>query len=90
MAALSIAIFSGLPVVRVGRSDPGGRLASDVNDPFIRGSNLDANKARLLLIAAMLRVGRLPRARNPRSPSSTEREATRRKVALFQEIFEAH
>jgi hypothetical protein len=90
MAALAIAVFSGMPVVQVGRSDPGGRLGSEANGPFIRGSNLDANKARLLLIAAMLRFGRLPRAQNPRNPLPQELAATQSKVAQFQEIFEAH
>jgi L-asparaginase/Glu-tRNA(Gln) amidotransferase subunit D len=90
MAALAIAAFSGLPVVRVGRGDPGGRIATDPNDPFIEGSNLDANKARMLLIAAMLRLGRLPAARDPRHPSEAERKETLAKIAQFQEIFETH
>jgi len=90
MAALLIATFSGLPVVLVGRSDPGGRLSAGGDEPFIRGSNLDANKARLLLIAAMLRLGRLPRAQNPMSPSPDELDMTRRKVAEFQTLFESH
>jgi L-asparaginase len=61
-----------------------------MRDPFIQGSNLDANKARLLLIAAMLRLGRLPRARDPRHPTAQEWNATRAKVAQFQELFESH
>jgi len=89
-AALTIATLSGLPVVRVGRSDPGGRVGFDPRDPFIQGSNLDANKARLLLIAAMLRLGRLPRARDPRHPTAAEWNATHAKVAQFQELFESH
>lgn len=90
MAALAIAAFSGLPVVRVGRGDPGGRLGIDAEDAFIEGSNLDANKARLLLIAAMLLLGRLPRARDPRRPTAAEWAVTRAKVAEFQQIFETH
>ncbi|HLH76636.1 MAG TPA: asparaginase domain-containing protein [Candidatus Binataceae bacterium] len=89
-AALTIASFSGLPVVRVGRADPGGRVSADRHDLFIRGSNLDANKARLLLIAAMLRLGRLPRARDPRHPTAAESSATLAKIAQFQELFESH
>jgi hypothetical protein len=90
MAALTIAAFSGLPVVKAARSDAGGRVPSNFNDVFIEASNLDANKARLLLIAAMLKLGRLPRAKNPRNPTREERAATIKKVNEFQEIFETH
>ena len=88
--ALEIATFSGMPVVRVGRADPGGRVPSGWDDLTIAGSNLDTNKARLLLMAAMLKLGRLPKARNPRNPTTTERAATVARVAQYQEIFENH
>jgi hypothetical protein len=90
MAALEIAAMSGMPVVKVGRSDPGGRTATNPNDLTIEGSNLDATKARLLLMAAMLKLGRLPKARDPRHPTRPEREALMAKIAEFQEIFENH
>ena len=90
LRALWIAAFSGIPVVRVGRSDPGGRVITDPNDPTIEGSNLDSNKARLLLISSMLKLGRLPRARDSRNPTNEERRAVSEKVAEFQEIFETH
>ena len=89
-AALAIATFSGVPVARVGRSDPGGRVPSGLVDFTIEGSNLDANKARLLLMASMLKLGRLPRARDPRNPSARERAAVSAKLAEFQRIFETH
>ena len=54
------------------------------------GSNLDTNKARLLLIAAMLKLGRLPKARDPRNPTIAEREAVNARLARFQEIFDSH
>ncbi len=88
--ALEIAFFSGLPVVRVGRADPGGRVPSGWDDLTVAGSNLDCNKARLLLMAAMLKLGRLPKARDPRNPTKAERAATVAKVAQFQEVFETH
>ena len=88
--ALEIATFSGMPVARVGRADPGGRVPSGWDDLTIAGSNLDTNKARLLLMAAMLKLGRLPKARDPRNPSTAERAATVAKVAQFQDIFENH
>ena len=88
--ALEVATFSGMPVVRVGRADPGGRVPSGWDDLTIAGSNLDCNKARLLLMAAMLKLGRLPKARDPRKPTKAERQATVARVAQFQEIFENH
>ncbi|MEE8466556.1 MAG: hypothetical protein V3S68_08780, partial [Dehalococcoidia bacterium] len=90
MAALAIAAYSGLPVVRVGRSDPGGRVPGFMHNLSIAGSNLDANKARLLLMASMLKLGRFPKAIDPRNPTSKEKEALLAKIAEFQEIFESH
>jgi L-asparaginase/Glu-tRNA(Gln) amidotransferase subunit D len=89
-AALAVAAFSGMPMVRVGRSDPGGRTPGDRDNLSIAGSNLDANKARLLLMASLLKLGRLPKARDPRNPTSQEREAVLAKLAQFQQIFEEH
>ena len=88
--ALEVAVFSGMPVARVGRADPGGRVPSGWDDVTIAGSNLDTNKARLLLMAAMLKLGRLPKARDPRNPTKAERAATVAAVERFQEIFENH
>ena len=88
--ALEVATFSGMPVARVGRADPGGRVPSGWDDLTIAGSNLDTNKARLLLMASMLKLGRLPRARDPRSPTREERATTVAAVERFQEIFERH
>jgi len=90
MAAMSIAVYSGLPVVRVGRSDPGGRVPGFMHDLSIAGSNLDANKARLLLMASMLKLGRFPKAKDPRKPTAQEKDAMLAKIAQFQEIFESH
>ena len=89
-SALEVAAFSGMPVARVGRADPGGRVPSGWDDLTIAGSNLDCNKARLLLMAAMLKLGRLPKARDPRNPTKQERAATVAAVTRFQEIFENH
>lgn len=90
MKAISIAALSGLPVARTTRSSPGGRVVTVEDDLFIEASNLDSTKARLLLTASMLKLGRLPRAKDPRNPTSAEREATIEKVKQFQEIFETH
>jgi L-asparaginase len=90
VAALSIAVFSGMPVVKVSRADPGGRVVTGRPGLMIEGSNLDPNKARILMMAAMLKVGRLPRARDPRNPSAEERKRALNKLAEYQEIFETH
>lgn len=89
-AALAIATYHGMPVVRVSRGDPEGALPSNPNDLTIEGNNLDATKARVLLRAAMLRLGRLPKARDPRNPTAREREASVAAMARYQEIFDTH
>jgi L-asparaginase len=82
------AIYSGLPVVRVGRGNPEG--FADPDEYFIAGSNLTATKARMLLMACLLKFGSLPPARNPDEPTSAELSAIRTAVAAYQEIFDTH
>ena len=82
------AIFMGLPVARVGRGAPEGFADSD--GLFIAGSNLTSTKARLLLMAAMMKLGSLPVAQDPANPTAREREATEQAVAAYQRIFETH
>ena len=90
VAALAVAAYSGMPVVRVSRGDPEGALPANPHDLTIEGSNLNATKARVLLRAAMLRLGRLPKARDPRNPTPQEREAAQAAIARYQEIFDTH
>ncbi len=90
MRALRLAAFYGIPTVTVGRADPGGRVPQRPGDVFVQGSNLDANKARLLLMASLLKLGPLPLAKDPRNPTSRERSATLAKVEQYQAIFETH
>lgn len=86
--ALMRAAMSGIPVVNVGRGNtegfawPGG--------PFIAGSNLTATKARMLLMACILKLGMLPPARDPAKPTREEVAAVERKVAAYQAIFDTH
>ena len=54
------------------------------------GSNLTATKARLLLMAALLKLGCLPPAADPDRPTPAERDAVRKKVAEYQAIFDTH
>jgi hypothetical protein len=83
------AVYSGLPVVRVGRGNTEGFVP--LHDPdFIGGSNLTATKARLLLMACLMKLGSLPPAADPDHPTSAEMSATRDKVAAYQTIFDTH
>jgi len=83
------AVHSGLPVVRVGRGNTEGFVA--LHDPsFIGGSNLTATKARLLLMACLMKFGSLPPAADPDHPTSEESAAVRDKVAAYQEVFDTH
>jgi len=82
------AVFSGLPVVRVPRGTSEG--FSDAHPFFIAGANLTSIKARLLLMAALMKLGSLPVAKDPANPTAAEQEATRNAVAAYQEIFWSH
>lgn len=87
--ALERATFSGMPVVKVGRGDQQG-FAQRRNPLFLAGSNLTATKARLLLMAALLKLGTLPAAVDPSAPTPAEVDAVKAKLAQFQEIFDTH
>jgi len=87
-AVVRRAIYCGLPVVRVGRGNPEG--FADPDDYFIAGSNLTATKARLLLMACLLKFGSLPPAGDPDSPTAAELAATRTAVAAYQKVFDTH
>jgi hypothetical protein len=82
------AIHCGIPVVRVGRGAPEG--FADPHDYFIAGSNLGSTKARMLLMACLLKLGSLPPARDPEKPTADELAAIRNAVAAYQRIFDTH
>jgi L-asparaginase len=87
--ALLKAVCSGMPVVKVGRGNQDG-FAAPRNPLFIAGSNLSATKARLLLMAALLKLGALPAAADPANPTEAETAAIKAKLAEYQEIFNTH
>lgn len=60
------------------------------NPFFVGGSSLTATKARLLLMACLMRFGSLPPSADPDHPTSAEDAATREKVAFYQTIFDTH
>jgi len=89
-AALKRATFSGMPVVKVGRGNAGGYV-DPTRDPLaIAGSNLTATKARLLLIACLMKFGSLPPASDPAKPTTAEVDETKAKLKQYQEIFDTH
>jgi L-asparaginase len=88
-AAFRVAVFSGVPVVKVGRG--GGGVSEKTYAPFaIAGGNLTATKARLLLMACLLKLGPLPAAADPGSPTGAEIGAVRAALDRYQEIFDTH
>jgi hypothetical protein len=75
--------------VRVGRGAPEG--FADGGEPLtIAGSNLTATKARLLLMACLMKFGSLPVAADPGAPTPAEAEATKAAVARYQQVFDTH
>jgi L-asparaginase len=89
-AALKRATFSGMPVVKVGRGNAGGFVDPTRDRLAIAGSNLTATKARLLLMACLMKLGCLPPAADATKPTAAEIEATQAKLKLYQEIFDTH
>ena len=82
------AIHCGMPVVRVGRGNNDG--FSPPKDRFIGGRNLTATKARLLLLACLMKFGSLPVAADPDRPTKAEITAVRDKLAAYQAVFDTH
>jgi L-asparaginase len=82
------AVLSGLPVVRVGRGSPEG--FAEPTTLFIAGSNLTAIKARLLLMACLMKFGSLPSAKDPDNATPREKKAIEEAVAAYQHVFDTH
>jgi hypothetical protein len=91
IAALNHAACSGMPVVRVGRGNAEGFAPPPTKrDLCISGSNLTATKARLLLMACLMRFGCLPPAVDPEHPTDDEIQAIQAKLREYQEVFDSH
>lgn len=82
------ALYCGMPVVAVGRGNNEGFAAPQGG--FIGGRNLTATKARLLLMACLMRFGSLPPANDPERPTAVERKATEELLAQYQAVFDTH
>ena len=88
--SLSRAVYRGIPVVRTARGDAHGLVRLNPANLFIEGNNLTATKARLLLTAAIMKLGALPHATDPEHPTSQELDAIRRRIDAYQQIFQTH
>jgi L-asparaginase/Glu-tRNA(Gln) amidotransferase subunit D len=86
---LRTAHYSGLPVVWTGRGIPAAP-AGLPPAPFISADGLSSTKARILLLAAMLRHGSAPVAADPAEPTDAERTATLEHTRLLQHLFDTH
>lgn len=87
--ALAIkASYCGMPVVRVGRGNNEGFAAQA--GVHIGGGNLTSTKARLLLLACLMKFGALPPATDPHNPTAEETAAILDRVALYQAVFDTH
>jgi hypothetical protein len=86
--ALLKAVYTGFPVVNVGRGNTEGFAIR--GGPFISGSNLTATKARMLLMLCIMKFGMLPPAKDPLRPSGAEMAATEAKLGDYQRVFDTH
>jgi hypothetical protein len=86
--ALTRAAYMGFPIVNVGRGNTEG--FSIAGGPFIAGSNLTSTKARILLLACIMKLGMLPPARDPLAPTADEKRAVAAKLREYQTIFDTH
>jgi hypothetical protein len=89
-AALRHATFSGMPVVKVGRGNAEGMVDPARSPLAIAGSNLTATKARLLLMACLMKLGSVPAAADPANPTRAEMDAVKAKLAEYQSVFDTH
>jgi L-asparaginase len=88
MRLIQRAAFSGLPVVRVARGSHEG--FADPHPVIIGGSNLTSTKARLLLMACLMKFGGLPTASNPDAPTQSERAQLTKAIQAYQDVFDNH
>jgi hypothetical protein len=90
MAALRRAVAHGMPVVRTSRGNAEGMVPPVPGDVFVTGNTLTSTKARLLLMACLLRFGALSPAAEPENPTAEEWAAIREQVRRYQSVFDTH
>lgn len=89
-AALERIVLSGFPVVKALRGNAEGFPRANEANLFIEANNLTATKARILLMASLLKLGSLPPAKDPTKPTPAEIEAIKEKLKAYQAIFDTH
>lgn len=89
-AALKLVVMHGIPVVKVNRGGTTGYIRPSAENFMIEGANLTAPKARLLLMACLMKFGALPPAADPAKPTAAELTAIKDKLKLFQAVFSTH
>lgn len=89
-AALDRAVYSGFPVAQAPRGDASGFMSASPDNLRIESGNLTATKARVLLMACLLKFGALPPAKNPLQPTAAETAAIKEKLKLYQAVFDTH
>jgi L-asparaginase/Glu-tRNA(Gln) amidotransferase subunit D len=90
-AAVKRVVLSGMPVVRVGRGNAEGfTKPPSPTELIISGSNLTATKARLLLMACLMKFGSLPPAADMEHPTEAEIRAIKAKLTEYQAVFDTH
>jgi len=77
-----------MPVAIVGRGNNEGFTAPQ--GVFIGGRNLTATKARLLLMACLMRFGSPPPAADPQHPTEEEAKAVKQTLSEYQDVFDTH
>ncbi len=85
---LTRAVYCGMPVAIVGRGNNEG--FTPPHGAFIGGRNLTSTKARLLLMACLLRFGSPPAAADPHQPTGTETQALQKALCEYQNVFDTH
>jgi hypothetical protein len=86
--AMERVVKHGMPVVMAGRGN-----TEDFTRPsglFLGAGNLTATKARLLLMASIMKLGALPVPKDSAHATEAELKAIRAKLAQYQEIFDTH
>jgi hypothetical protein len=89
-SAFNLAAASGIPVVKTSRGNTTGYIEANPNNLVIEGSNLTSTKARMLLMACLMRFGALPPAADPKKPTAAELTAIKTKLAQYQAVFDTH
>jgi L-asparaginase len=87
-ALLRRAVYRGCAVALVGRGNNEGFTGPQ--GVFVGGRNLTATKARLLLMACLMRFGSPPPAQDPAHPTQAETAAIEARLAQYQGVFDTH